>query len=130
MVSFLHHTCVITFDLSRVVEALSKSLRFMDERTGRFDWLAYYHSISEWRREREEARLVNWIILNHVFQTYDRTEYSLADFVARIRALRERMWSLLSRTSQCEGRHKSLLATIPTPPTMIASGRMNGCPIL
>ena len=130
MVSFLHHACVITIDLSRVVEALGKSLGFMDERTGKFDWLAYYRSISEWRREREEARLANWIILTHVFQTYDHTQSSLADYVARIRALRERMWRMLSRTSQCEGRHESLLATIPTPPTMIPSGRMNGCPIL
>ena len=130
MVSFLHHACVITIDLSHVVEALGKSLGFMEEHTGKFDWLAYYHSISEWRRERVEIRMVNWITLIHVFQTYDYTESSLAGFVARIRALRERMWRLLSRTSQCEGRHKSLLATIPTPPTMIASGRMNGSPIL
>lgn len=130
MVSFLHHACAITIDLSRVVEALGKSLGYMEERTGKFDWLAYYHSISEWRREREEARLINWIILNHVFQTYDHTANSLADLGARIRALRERMWRLLSRTSLCEGRHEMLLATIPTPPTTIASGRKNGCPIL
>lgn len=126
MVSLLSSPCTFTINVDRIVEALGKALGFVDERTQSFDWLAYYRSISEWRRARDEERLFRWFYIDYEFQTFEPFDYLLADFVARIRALRERMWRMLSRTSQCEGRFESLLASMPTPPTINAAGRLNG----
>lgn len=64
MVSLFGAPCTFTLNVDRIVEALGKALGFVDERTDTFDWLAYYRSISEWRRAREEARLIRWFYIN------------------------------------------------------------------
>ena len=128
MVRLITSPCTFTVDMTRILEALGKSLGFMDECTHQFDWLAYYHAIVERQIAHEEA-LMRRIVIILASRVYDLSDTSLADFVARIRALRERMWKLLSRTSLCEGRFKSLLASIPTPPTTALCGRLNASPL-
>ena len=120
----------ITIDLSRIIKAISKALEVVDDRTEAFDWLAYNRSLSEWRKACEEERFLKWFYITYEFRTYDFSNCSLADFVARIRALRERMWRLLPRTSLGEGRYKSLLASMPTPPTLVLQGYTMDAPYI